>query len=513
MTWFTNKKVVSFLISLILLLTFQNCSKKPTSSEINNINKKTTLSKSSDRTTKTTTTDKITAGSTTKSKSPDSAANGIDVSDGENDNLNGENVEPNEAFEEENAIDFKGATIVWAAWYVSPQLGISTSGDLGYKYFTEAKERYNCKVEWKQIPYANYHNAMASEMLAGLKFADICMSLSHLVYPNLAKSGFFTALEDYVDNSKGWWNLPLGMWSGHLYGLGSVDGTLGYATIYNSDIIERAGMRDISNLAREGGWNWDALLEYAVNTNLDFNGDGMIDQIAIGGTHIPLAVLYSNGVNPIEFKDNKFVSGFDQASAIRALQFSHDLVYIYKVVDMGGYTSLPLTKEKFQKGFMAMYFQPAGEAQKDKTAGSKFVRVAPLPMGPDVNAYQNINTNSLLCHIPSLKSHATGDLLKFYIEATAIWDPDKEDYIDIKVAKTMDYKERFTTSDENGEYMGQLGFSNPLKVAYLANITELQSAIYSNILNPVLISRVSVSQALESSSPKIHEIIDRNLNN
>jgi hypothetical protein len=125
------------------------------------------------------------------------------------------------------------------------------------------------------------------------------------------------------------------------------------------------------------------MLDYALKSTKDFNGDGLNDQWGFMG--IPdYQILYSNGGNIVTFDGNYTPQfGFDTVSNIRAMNFLVEMVFTYKVADK----TAGLTWKHFAAGAYAMMAAGANGGLNLKNLGQQDHGFVAFPKGPDVNRY------------------------------------------------------------------------------------------------------------------------------
>lgn len=495
-----RKVIFNILLLLFMLAIISGCKKGESEKEIKNT--------SSIKITKT-----KTIAKTTKSAQQTSAKTvGQDEDVDVNDEEPGEFDDDESEFEEEQTIDFRGQTIVISSWSDTsiPQLGVTEAGDITYRTFERAKEKYNCNIEWKVVLNPAYATEFLNASLAGLKFADIAFIHTDQAFPAWIKQDFLEPLDEYLDNSKGWWNTEAYKWDGKSYAIEPISRSgLGYITIYNYDLLQKEGLPDILELSRNNQWNWDSLLDITIASTRDLDGNGINDQWGISAFGIDGFILFSNGVMPVVKQGDMFISALKERNSINALQFLYDLKNIHKVVNgetWAGAVSMNEANNNFVNGKLAILNGMLNNAKTVNDMGMKTLRAAPLPMGPDVSEYQNIAIQAAFWGIPRNKSYYANDLVEFYCDAINTWDEYKPEFFNPKDGAIENWGYKILNSYENAEYLWDFTLTNPKKMSYTRGLGV--AAIMTNqVVAPVIRGTKSVGTVLAETDSLISETI------
>jgi len=236
---------------------------------------------------------------------------------------------------EEPKIDLNGYTIKIACfWDCSPSAQDTEINDLKKQRQAEVETKYNVKIEYLNVPYAEITEKTTTTALSGEPFADI-IRLQNMAVPGLVEGGFLKALDDITDVN----NNPnfdaamkaVGTYRGKLYGF-LEDVQDGAGLYYNRTMLESLGLEDPKDLMAKGEWTWAKFEEMAKAATKDTDSDGQIDQYGLAAWDQELAsfLIGSNGARIADM--DKGVIGLDSPEAIEALEFMYKLYHEDKVV-------------------------------------------------------------------------------------------------------------------------------------------------------------------------------------
>jgi hypothetical protein len=327
----------------------------------------------------------------------------------------------------EEIIDLKGITITKAIWDESAKyLDNSTlfpDYTIMYRKIKGLEEKYNFKFEYVMVQGGinAYPQSIISQTMAGIKPADIIKSKSQWSFPGFVNQKIILPLNDYIN-----FEAPIiknsamysgTFWNNKNYGIywSPRGGTIN--CLYNKDLLDREGQPDILELVENNQWTWEAFQNIAINCTRDINGDGITDQWGItnvGNWGFTEQMIYSNGGSAIIINDKgEAVVNLHDPKVMRSLQFASDLVFIHKVYKTDS------KKTIYTNGSCAMSIATATNNTAILNQGVNSY-VVPLPMGPDVSTYQNVNTYnadaiSSLCENPEF-------VTRFWMEVNLLWD-------------------------------------------------------------------------------------------
>ncbi len=440
--------------------------------------------------------------SSQESQATDSAATATDeIADDESDGL------------VEQAVDFGGKTVVIATWDQKAsfaQPNVSEYEDIKIKIFERAAEKRNIKVEIKEIkPETVFWTEATSAFAAGMFFADIMWNRSNRIFPSLVSEGMniFYTLDDYLDNSKDEFNTEVATWQGKIYGMvATVPGIIGLQGFYNPEILWREGLPDLFELVKKNEWTWEVMLNTALKATKDIDGDGIIDQWGLGNRYLADALIYSNGISPLLFKDGDAVSGYTERNAINALTFMKDLIHTYKVVDVSS-GNLNI----WYAGKTAMRFGGFSEIKTDFSKGLEYVKMIPLPIGPNVSGYQNRHASAVtLWTFPIASQYDTKDLVEYWADAIIWTDTSKPEHILFKDLKQMQVDKwvglGFFTDVDNANFMYDI-LTIKVMINFAYGIPNFNTTVNNYIYNPIIKGEKSVDTAIFESKDMLDSLI------
>ncbi|MCR5264574.1 MAG: hypothetical protein K6D94_11905 [Clostridiales bacterium] len=157
----------------------------------------------------------------------------------------------------------------------------------------------------------------------------------YMFQAGLTIGGFILDLAalDYLDFSKAWWDrtaIDTLRYAGRLYfapGCGQLNNYKGsWCTIFNKRITGDAGVQDLYQLVRDGGWTLAKLKTFGKMTARDLDGDGLItwgtDIYGIGTeTGAASPYLHAAGVKFAEFSDDgSYTYSADSEKFVNAME-------------------------------------------------------------------------------------------------------------------------------------------------------------------------------------------------
>ncbi|MDD5602614.1 MAG: hypothetical protein PHG48_00845 [Eubacteriales bacterium] len=426
--------------------------------------------------------------------------------------------------------DLGGKTIVMGAWgetsFPSDAEGASPDRVARYLRVKEAEKKYNFKMEYRLIPNFNqYRDAIISESLAGIKFADVLRTQSGLAFPTHVSNNMIVELDKYIDfDSKiiqqNQYMVQGGLWRGKHYGIYP---TMEYCyprVFYNKAILDREGLTDILDLVETDQWNWVTFLDTAVKTTKDFNGDGLTDQWGVSaltgyGSSIVTQIMYSNGVSFLTFDESgRAICNLDSPPARRALQFVSDLNNIHKVYTQDtGSIGAP---QKYMNGFVTMYLN-APWYHRDSIKSGMQTFLAPLPKGPDTEIFSS-SYSSNFESIMTLSENPEA-VARIWMDVSLLWDEDGnkiKEYEELMAIFPYDWS--WSPSNPNRTYtterehkLSWLALVPLWRTEYLNGYpsTLTNTTVYANIFAPVLNGTKSVGQAIEEQLSNIQGVLDQ----
>ncbi len=285
-------------------------------------------------------------------------------------------------------IDLNGETIKISMWWDG-----TPADEEGKAAVLALEEKYNCKIEYINIPFDSYVSKFNASVLAGEPIADISYMEVARAIPALAKVGTIIPVDEYFDLSDPKWPaniMQMGRYAGKQYGFSNYSWESG-GIYYNKELIEKAGVPDPLDLQEKGEWTWDAFLETAKAVTKDTDGDGTIDQWGLVSQSYSLhnPMVLSNNGEFIKMKDDgtaQFVA--DAPNTVEALQFLSDLHNKYKVImpprDEADWYDAP---KAFSQGIVGMFFGQQWDGVDLKKSMTKEYGFVAFPKGPKSTGY------------------------------------------------------------------------------------------------------------------------------
>ncbi|WP_334075072.1 MULTISPECIES: ABC transporter substrate-binding protein [Paenibacillus] len=301
----------------------------------------------------------------------------------------------------EPAVDLGGRVIKVAAWWDLKPAGTTAGEKARLEKIAEVEKKYNCKIEFVNVPFQEYMNKFTTSVLAGEPFADIVQMEYKSALPAIMKGQLLPLSEFTTDknniNSKGDLMVKSPALGGGEYAFDNpVTAALGIH--YNRDIFKKLGLPDLQELYNKGEWNWDKFLEVAKQGTKDTDNDGKTDVWGYSGWAIDAVKHFTaaNGGKIVDDENGKEM--LSDSRTIEAAEFVNRLYNVDKVVRVksGNKTNWEETNT-FLDGNVAMFI--AAEWQlKDLTFE---VGVVPVPNGPQGSPKQTYaNTAASAKFIP-----------------------------------------------------------------------------------------------------------------
>lgn len=239
--------------------------------------------------------------------------------------------------EPEEVVDFGGRTIKVATWWdLTPQEGTVT-GDRQAARIAELQEKFNFTVEWVNVPWGEFSEAVSASVMAGDPIGDKIWQ-DPWWYFNMAMRGFLQPLDQFYDLTDPQWNptaTEFATIDGVTYGVYHGSRVHGSVLFFNKAIFEREGLPNLYELVRNRQWTWDKFVEVAKQATKDLDGDGVIDQFGFGGINMPLKVIYANTGSKMQIIDGRPTITFGEPVAMEAIQLWIDLMHVHKAEDIG----------------------------------------------------------------------------------------------------------------------------------------------------------------------------------
>ncbi len=295
-----------------------------------------------------------------------------------------------------------------------------------YRRLKEAEGKYNFKFEAKQI-VKNFYTELVNQTLAGVKYCDIIQfTVTQGGFPTYVNNNIVYCLDDYIDFEKPILKansvLNTLTWKGKHYSITSIYDYAFANVMYNRDLLSREGITDILDLVEINQWTWVEFLDIAQKCTKDTDGNGLIDQWGIVQRDQPSfckQILGSNGQLVLRYdaSKDKYVYNLDSSASLRALQFISELTFVHNVSINDKTSNVPTYKQGRGAMYVDQYWYNPNMLKAGINSG-----LAPLPTGPDVNNYQNIDQPGSWAILSTCDKPR--EISQLLMEAMILWDED-----------------------------------------------------------------------------------------
>jgi multiple sugar transport system substrate-binding protein len=293
------------------------------------------------------------------------------------------------------AVDLGGRVIKISMWWDGKPAGNTAGEKAALAKIDEIQKKYNCKIEFVNIPFDQYMDKFTTSVLAGEPMADISiMEFKRALVP--AKKGQLLPISDFTQATS-----DINNEQKRVVKLPAIGGTE-YAfntpfvsvvgTYYNRDLFKKLGLPDPQDLYNKGQWTWDKFLEIAKQATRDTNNDGKNDTWGYSGW--PAEMARNLGVtNGALFVNDDLSLGFTDPKIAEALEFTNRVYNVENVVKVKTGNKMDWNETNtFKDGDVAMFMNFDWNMSDLKFE----VGVVPNPAGPQsdgkytfANAAQN----------------------------------------------------------------------------------------------------------------------------
>ncbi len=458
----------------------------------------------------------VTAG-TAKGTADDGAAAGETAENEANgDGSVSEGEDEGEVAEVAKVYDLKGRVInvkVAMQSYV-PAPDVNKELTIRYNTMKEVEEKYNCRFEYELLASETMiRNAFDNAFMAGVYYAD-AVRFSRAILPKYEKNNVFLALNDYFD-----FDLPTLNKYDHINGVIYPDKIYAFfnstpltvnAVFYNLEILAREGVPELQEYAENGIWNWGTMLDVAIKTTKDFNGDGIIDQWGIGSSDISSVgrlLLYSN-LQPIVRWDggSNYAYNLNDPKALRALQFMNDIYNTYKVAPAYNTNAVNL----FNLNQVTMFLREAWYSYSNiRNKGMTNYGFVELPAGPDNPGNQYMREQgSTFFFYPANITEPEAVINAFsHIELT--WDESKSEYMTLEDMLVSGATLYFVREQDMLRYYKAMN-EQRLIYDYSNYVSTAVTIVSKNVYTPIGKGETTYS-AVDSIKEQVQGIIDETM--
>lgn len=250
----------------------------------------------------------------------------------------------------------------------------------------EIEERWNCRIEWVNIPWGDVKESINISGTNGTPEYDI-YALDQDISISPVLNGYLMSYKDYAPADSDIMTnqivlMPYSVLGYDEYFLHSpkddnVPEGAQYM-VYNASVLDAKELEAPEKLAERGEWTWEKFAEYALACTEDVDGDGVMDTYGYGGS-------WASTIEAFTASNNATIAsgpaeGLSDTKTIEALDFIRRLYQVDKsaVVPSGDWYQNNATIYGGTVAFACQ--QPWQLINADGAANG--VRVCPLPTGP-----------------------------------------------------------------------------------------------------------------------------------
>lgn len=304
-------------------------------------------------------------------------------------------AEPSPSEEPPASVDLGGRVIKISAWWDGTPKGETAGEKEALAKIDELQKKYNCKIEFVNIPFDQYMDKFTTTTLAGDPMADIVvMEFKRAIAP--VKQGLVLPLSDFTLATS-----DINNENKHIVKLPPIAGkeysfTQPFVSVvgmyYNRDLFKKLGLPDPQELYNNGQWTWDKFLEIAKLATRDADNDGKIDNWGYSGWPAD-AARHIGVTNGALFVNEDLSLGFADPKMSEALEFVNRIWNVENVVKVKSGNKMDWNETNtFKDGDVAMsinYDWNVGDLTFE-------VGVVPNPAGPNsdgTHTYANTAQN------------------------------------------------------------------------------------------------------------------------
>lgn len=251
------------------------------------------------------------------------------------------------------------------------------------------EEKYNCKIQYVNIPYDQRIEGITNSVMTGDYIADyIGLDIGQIL--PLAANDLLYAWEDFASMEDDWatdqkYTVPAGKLFGKTYAInGSQPILLGDFVTVNNDIIDSLGLEATPlELYERGEWTWENFLEICKKATQDTDGDGKIDQWGLSGPVSKWCTMLCGSNNALLVDESSKTEMLSSPNTMEVFEFIDTLYNKEKVaMVVGEINEWDSNKDAFSQGKSAFYWAenwllPPGDSRMPWE-----ITILPCPKGP-----------------------------------------------------------------------------------------------------------------------------------
>lgn len=412
------------------------------------------------------------------------------------------------------AKDFGGKTFTFAYnWDAMPSSGdpepdpaTATLEDLAkYENLKRVEEKYNCKINYINVPYEEIVEKLTTSVMAGDPFADGVMLDAQQIL-GLAVNKQILSLDEIDLPEADVFNahevmLPGGEILGKQYALQERNEEISACFLgVNLDIINNLGLENPVELYEKGEWTWDKFLEIAKATTKDTDGDSVIDQYGLSGVPVLIAKQLVASNDGYLTDDINKKEGLSDAKTMEAFEFFSKLYNVDKVAYLFDNTPFDWNGnlEFFKEGKSAMFYLQTWMLPSGDSALHYNYTVVPFPSGPsNTTGATYMMATGGVCIPRGTENPA--DVLMIFEEMNAWYGDDYS----IKADASIEWLQTLYQTEEDIE--NAIEFSKTKKIDITDGITEYP---LGDVIGALLEEGQTVAQAVEANKQIAQDSID-----
>jgi len=306
-------------------------------------------------------------------------------------------VDPRDKFE---AFDLGGRVIKYAAWWevipnsamAEPDPATSLPEQIAkYENLKRVEAKYNCTIEFVNVPYDQLASQLTTSVMAGEPFADLIYLPLGMAYPAVANDLIMPVKDYALPNADILTDNTAVRSFGKLYGEDYLVSQVGVAVNgmymgYNKTMAKELGIEDpqAMYLKDKASWTWDKFLELAKLATKDNDGDGTMDTYGFSGwlSDFTGSLVVANGGTTMDA--DTLTQKLDDPKTLEAFEFLNQIVNVDKVTkieraDMWNWDVYANAFKDSTVLFFPVWAWQLGGA-KD-TLGYEY-GIVPIPQGP-----------------------------------------------------------------------------------------------------------------------------------
>lgn len=325
-------------------------------------------------------------------------------------------------------VKFNGQTVTIAyPWETDLTPGKSIAIDKMLARIAALEEKYDCKLEHKNIPIADYYDQMVNNTMAGNPFGDL-MTMRITTFISAAKAGIMAdltnlpAYKNNLDRDLAKFAADALKVDGKYYAMVSNPPPIRSMMVFNKTLLKDANLEEPYKLVKEGKWTWDELEKYISAAGV-FNADGSVAVWGLQATWGTLGkVMINSNMGDIitQNEDGKYEFVMDSPNALEAL--NKEIEWIEKRympdTEKGGAWDKPYIDFEASKAAFALTGGEWSLKRINDALVTDDFGVVHFPKGPKATQYVSDISNFDSMFIPNTTKFDKNTLVSLWIDYT-----------------------------------------------------------------------------------------------